>query len=338
MDFFNKLKKPVKILAPMVNNSGLEYRKLARKYGADICYTEMVHAEVFLRSRSNPQHNHWYSTDSLDRPLVIQFCGNSPSVLLEAAKKVQDFCDAIDINLGCPQPIARKGHYGAYLQDEWELIHDIVNTLSSNLKIPVFCKIRIFSDSNRTVAYAKMIENAGCSLLVVHGRTREQIGTRTGLADWDQIRQIRDALEIPVIANGNIIHPHDIHACIEATGCAGVMVAETHLYQPGIFAGMTLDCLEITKEYLLLCTSKTQTVEIKSHVFKILNPVLKHLPDFRPILNQAQKPADFLKVLSMIRTELGNNRIETEPYIRVKSQNKNHMNQNVNSSLSDRDN
>jgi tRNA-dihydrouridine synthase 1 len=127
---------------------------------------------------------------------------------LKAAKLVENDCDAIDINLGCPQDIARRGrsllpllspllvylfigHYGSYLQDEWDLIHKMITTLRIHLKTPVTCKIRVFADVEKSIRYAKMIESAGAHLLTVHGRTRDQKGHNTGLADWEQIKRIK---------------------------------------------------------------------------------------------------------------------------------------------------
>lgn len=135
--------------------------------------------------------------DSLtDRPLIIQFCANDPNQLLTSALAVQDYCDAVDLNLGCPQDIAKKGRYGSFLQDDWELIEklsgswpffhlshlfdccfrNLVRTLHENLSVPVTAKFRVFPTVEKTVKYAKMLEDAGAQIIACHGRIREQRG------------------------------------------------------------------------------------------------------------------------------------------------------------------
>ncbi|KAM0686903.1 tRNA dihydrouridine synthase [Conglomerata obtusa] len=288
MDFFNNLPKPTFILAPMVNNSGLAYRTLAKRYGAHLTYTQMVHAKMFNKSKCNVHDNQWYSTNQLDSPLVVQICGNDPMEMLNAALKIQNVCNAIDINFGCPQNIAKAGNYGAFLQNDWTLTAQIIKTLSTNLSIPVFCKIRIFEDVNKSIEYAKMIEDSGCSLLAVHGRTIKQKGIYTGLADLTQIRAIKKALKIPVIANGNVMENKDLQKVLHETKCDGIMVAETHLYNPLIFCNVKKDCFVILQEYFDLCDIfPTKMVEIKSHVFKILHNVLNIHKEYRELLQEA---------------------------------------------------
>src|SRR5579862_2904682 len=223
----------------------------------------MLHARLFGEA-SNYRHNHFQATRSAlpsppgpsnppqhrnldlyldgnpanDRPLFVQFCANSPDELLSAAKYVQPFCDAVDLNLGCPQGIAKKGHYGAFLQEDWGLIYRLINRLHNDLTIPVTAKIRVLETKERTLEYAKMVLSAGASILTVHGRTREQKGHNTGLADWTKIRYLRDNLppETVIFANGNILGGNDINKCLEATGADGVMSAEGNLCDPTIFA------------------------------------------------------------------------------------------------------
>lgn len=174
---------------------------------------------------------------SFDRPLIVQFCANNPSELLEAASYVAPFCDAVDLNLGCPQGIARAGHYGAFLQEDQELIYNLINTLHKNLSVPVTAKIRILESKEETLKYAQKVLSAGTSIITVHGRHRDQKGHKTGLADWSVIRYLRENLpkETVLFANGNILKREDIDRCLKETGADAVMSAEGNLYDPTIF-------------------------------------------------------------------------------------------------------
>jgi tRNA-dihydrouridine synthase 1 len=175
---------------------------------------------------------------AFDRPLTVQFCSNDPEDLLNAAKHVAPFCDAVDLNLGCPQGIAKRGNYGAFLQEDWELIRRMINNLHEKLDIPVTAKMRVLETKEKTLEYAQMILGAGASIITVHGRRREQKGHNTGLADWKMIRYLRENLpeDTVIFANGNILQHADIKACLDATGADAVMSAEGNLYDPTIFA------------------------------------------------------------------------------------------------------
>ncbi|GAM87376.1 hypothetical protein ANO11243_054000 [Dothideomycetidae sp. 11243] len=174
----------------------------------------------------------------LDRPLFVQFCANKPDEFLAAAKMVAPYCDAVDLNLGCPQGIAKRGNYGAFLQEDWPTIEALISTLHKELSVPVTAKFRIQETREKTLDYARMILDAGASIITVHGRERHQKGHNTGLADWDAIRHLRENLpkETVIFANGNILQYGDVEACLEATGADGIMSAEGNLYDPSIFA------------------------------------------------------------------------------------------------------
>jgi tRNA-dihydrouridine synthase 1 len=221
-----------------------------------LAYTPMLHARMFTEtakfrdahfqplrtsltsSSSSNQAPYLDGNPTLDRPLFVQFCANNPDEFLQAAKYVSPFCDAVDLNLGCPQGIARKGKYGAFLQEEKDLIFELINKLHKELEVPVTAKIRILESKEKTLEYARMVLDAGASILTVHGRTREMKGHKTGLADWSVIRYLREKLgdEVVLFANGNILKKEDVERCLLETGADGVMSAEGNLYDPGIFS------------------------------------------------------------------------------------------------------
>lgn len=214
-----------------------------------LAYTPMLHARLFAQEEKYRKTHFqavrpgsdeaWLDGNpSMDRPLFVQFCANDASALLSAAKEVAPYCDAVDVNLGCPQGIARRGNYGAFLQEDQELIFRLINTLHKELPVPVTAKIRILETREKTLEYARNVLRAGASILTVHGRRREQKGHVTGLADWAMLRFLRDELppDTVIFANGNVLQGGDVERCLEATGADGVMSAEGNLSDPAIFA------------------------------------------------------------------------------------------------------
>lgn len=288
-DFWKKtLNGARNIVAPMVDQSELPWRLLSRRHGAELCYTPMLNAKIFLGHPVTRQRD--FQTCPEDHPLIAQFCGNDPQVILQAARLVEHQVEGIDLNLGCPQHIARKGHYGSYLQDEWDLIRDIISTLHRELTVPITAKIRIFDDVEKTIKYAQMIEAAGAQILTVHGRTREQRGDNTGLANWERIKLVKEAVSIPVFANGNILFKDDIARCMESTGVDGVMTSEGNLYNPGIFEDNYPLITDMVDEYMNIVRNEAPThlAGIRGHLFKMYRPCLGNYVEHRSKLCEAR--------------------------------------------------
>ncbi|KAI1313637.1 dihydrouridine synthase-domain-containing protein [Xylaria venustula] len=260
--FYESLGSPRFVVAPMVDQSEFAWRMLTRSFLTPqenaklLAYTPMFHARLFEETpkyrdshfqatkqpvgtpEADPTSPFLDGNPGFDRPLFVQFCANDPEHLLHAAKMVAPYCDAVDLNLGCPQGIARKGHYGAFLQEDQDLIYKLINNLHQNLSIPVTAKIRILDTKEDTLAYAKNVLSAGASILTVHGRRREQKGHLTGVADWGYIRYLRENLprETVIFANGNILQHGDVEKCLEMTGADAIMSAEGNLSDPSVFA------------------------------------------------------------------------------------------------------
>ncbi|PIA56579.1 hypothetical protein AQUCO_00700729v1 [Aquilegia coerulea] len=298
---WKKLGEPKFIVAPMVDNSELPFRMLCRKYGAQAAYTPMLHSRIF--SENAKVRNLEFTTCKEDRPLFVQFCANDPDILLEAARLVEDQCDYVDINLGCPQRIAKRGNYGAFLMDNLPVVKSLVESLARNLHVPVSCKIRIFPNLQDTIIYARMLEDAGCSLLAVHGRTRDEKDGTKFRADWNAIKDVKAAVRIPVLANGNIRHMDDVTSCLEETGVNGVLSAESLLENPALFAGFRtaewvdgeeqcydgglLDQADLLVEYLKLCEKYPVPWRmIRCHVHKLLGDWFSIHPQVREDLNK----------------------------------------------------
>eukprot|EP00656_Telonema_subtile_P038059 TRINITY_DN4260_c0_g2_i2.p1 TRINITY_DN4260_c0_g2~~TRINITY_DN4260_c0_g2_i2.p1 ORF type:complete len:463 (-),score=96.96 TRINITY_DN4260_c0_g2_i2:312-1700(-) len=278
--FWESIGSPSKVVAPMVDQSELAYRMLTRQHRADLCYTPMYNSKVFVQTKSTGD----FTTAPEDRPLFVQFCGNDPETLLAAAQMVEGQCDAIDLNLGCPQGIARTGHYGSFLLEEPELLERIVSLLHDKLTVPVTVKIRLLPSLKATISLAKRLEAAGASIITIHGRTKEEKKLAVGLTDWDAIKAIKAEMKIPVFLNGGIADYHDYERAMHETGVDGVMTSEGILENPGLFSkntdpetGEYCGLVQLTRAYLDLCyrydTGDEKSRQLKfarAHLFKFL--------------------------------------------------------------------
>lgn len=204
-----------------------------------------------------------------------------------------------------------------------------VNTLHRELKVPVTAKFRVFPTVEKTVEYARMLERAGAQILTCHGRLREQRGQNTGLADWAKIRAVKEAVSVPVFANGNILFHSDIERCLAETGADAVMSAEGQLYNPALFAsasigdstgtdarrviprmrhtfdtGLHLSHADLALEYLEIVQgleTPTSLSAVKGHLFKLLRPALAREIDLRDELSNIRGPRSMERYMDVVR-------------------------------------
>jgi len=228
------------ILSPMDGFSDLPFRSLARRLGSAMSYTEFVNAMDVVAGRAYVDKRLTYSEE--ERPITFQIFDDEPERLLRAALMLRERNpDIIDINMGCSAKCVAGRGAGAGLLREPEKIAAIFSTLSKELDIPVTGKIRLGWDEENLnyLDVAKIIQDNGGQLLAVHGRTKQQ--AYRGEANWEAIAEIKAALSIPVIGNGDVRTVADIARIREFTGCDAVMIARAAIGNPWIFAGLDRD-------------------------------------------------------------------------------------------------
>ena len=227
------------ILAPMDGFSDWPYRSLCHELGSAMSYTEFVRAQHIVMAYKHMAAR--LTFDETERPMVFQIYGDDPDEIVQAALKVQDrHPDIIDINMGCPARKVALGGAGVGLMRSPLKVARIFRRLSAALSIPVTWKIRIGWENCRTYKLiARIVEENGGSLIAVHGRTREQ--GYAGLADWDAIAEVKAAVKIPVIGNGDIKLVQDIDRMKVYTGCDAVMIGRAAIGNPWIFSRLDRD-------------------------------------------------------------------------------------------------
>ena len=226
------------ILAPMDGITDLPFRSLCRKLGSAMSVTEFINALDVIED--HPRYVHRLAFTPFQRPLSLQFLGDQPDQILEAAQElVPDIKpDIIDINLGCQSKNVTSRGAGAALLKTPEKIAAIFHLMTSHFNIPITGKIRLGWNEEHLnyLEVAKIIQDNGGAMVAVHGRTRKQ--AYRGQARWDPIREVKVALQIPVIGNGDVRNVSDIAHIKHITGCDGVMIGRAAVGNPWIFSRM----------------------------------------------------------------------------------------------------
>lgn len=278
------------VLGPMAGVTDLPFRLLCKEQGAGLLCMEMVSAKGIFYNNKNTESLLQIHPEEV--PVSLQFFGSDPKIVSGMAKRVEERPFSIlDINMGCPVPKVVRNGEGSALMKNPKLVYELVSATVKAIKKPVTVKIRKgFDDEHiNAVEIAKIIEEAGAAAVAVHGRTREQY--YSGKADWEIIRQVKEAVSIPVIGNGDVTSGEKAIAMREQTGCDGVMIARGAQGNPWIFS----ELLEYERTGRL--PDRPDVEEIKQTMLRHARLQIEYKGDFTGIREMRKHVAWYTKGL-----------------------------------------
>ena len=269
-------------LAPMAGITDSSFRKICKEYGPGMVFTEMASSKAIFYK--DDKTNQLMDISEEKKPVAVQIFGSDVESMVCATKKVSEFASIIDINMGCPAPKVVKNGDGSRLLLDLNKASEIIKSVVKESKVPVSVKFRKGWDKNSIVAIecAQMLENAGVSMITIHGRTREEY--YSGKADLDIIKAVKERVKIPVIGNGDIVDEESALRMFEYTGVDGIMIGRASIGNPWIFEKI-IHYLK-TGEKLTEVSNEEKIKVIKKHLELIVkekgektgvNEIKKHL-------------------------------------------------------------
>ncbi|MEG3638175.1 tRNA dihydrouridine synthase DusB [Magnetococcus sp. PR-3] len=305
--------RPPLVLAPMAGVTDAPFRLIAKRYGADLTVSEMIASQAMVRNVSKSLLIG--TAHEAEHPLSVQIAGGDPEVMAQAARmNVDRGAEIIDINMGCPVKKIVKGQAGAALMRDEPLVARILAAVVEAVPVPVTLKIRLGWDKSNLngARIGQIAQEQGVRMLTVHGRTRVQM--YRGHADWDEIAQIKQALTIPVIGNGDIHTPQEAKEKWQQSGVDGLMIGRAIMGRPWLFTqiahflatGEEQAAPDITEQHLLVLEHFDRLIEFYGPVVgnrmarKHLAWYAKGLPNsaqYRSTVNQCPTPEETRKLV-----------------------------------------